>query len=352
MIEGALVGLLARHWKGLTALALAALLGLLVVLTGGGVASGISQDTEPDLSCMSGPGSVVDVTAADLTPKQRKVVSEIVRAGRDAGVPDAGIVIGLAVAYQEGEAWTTPDHGDAAGPDSVGDFQQRDWWGPRVDRLDTYKAATMFYTGGQGGQDGLLDIVPPEHKTAWTDMQPSRAGNAVQRSAHPDAYAKHLARAQAVLASVSSTATPAPAAACAPVVASAKGPGGVWPVESNAGQPHNLTPRTLRVRQVIETTFGETNIGGYATGGHVARSDHYTGNAVDVMLLPWADPARIAQGNRICTFLVQNWDALAVKYVIYRKQITFDGVTWNTYSNSKGSSVTLDHYDHVHVSVH
>lgn len=36
-------------------------------------------------------------------------------------------------------------HGDAAGPDSLGLFQQRDSWGPAPDRLDPGKSAKIFY---------------------------------------------------------------------------------------------------------------------------------------------------------------------------------------------------------------
>jgi hypothetical protein len=45
-------------------------------------------------------------------------------------------------------------HGDAAGPDSRGLFQQRAPWGSLDDRLDPTKSTRMFLTGGAGGQPG------------------------------------------------------------------------------------------------------------------------------------------------------------------------------------------------------
>jgi murein DD-endopeptidase MepM/ murein hydrolase activator NlpD len=42
----------------------------------------------------------------------------------------------------------------------------------------------MFFTGGQGGQRGLLDIA------GWQSMPVTKAAQAVQVSAYPDAYAK------------------------------------------------------------------------------------------------------------------------------------------------------------------
>jgi hypothetical protein len=51
-----------------------------------------------------------------------------------------------------------------------------DAWGSLADRLDPAKSAAMFYTGGQAGQAGLLDIA------GWEQLQPTVAAQRVQRS--------------------------------------------------------------------------------------------------------------------------------------------------------------------------
>lgn len=121
--------------------------------------------------------------------------------------------------------------------------------------------------------------------------------------------------------------------------------------------PDGLTARTRRVRDLVREQFGERNIGGYCPGGcrsgHIPGSDHYTGHAIDIMILPYSDPARVAQGQRIATWLVAAARPLAVKYVIYRARIWTPDRGWRAYQHPYGPSTnpTLLHMDHVHVSV-
>jgi cell wall-associated NlpC family hydrolase len=118
------------------------------------------------------------------SPEQITNAATIVRVGATAKVPPRGWVIAVAVALQESGLHNI-EHGDVAGPDSRGLFQQRAAWGPLSERMDAAAAALLFYTGGHAGQPGLLDI--PD----WQTLPLTRAANAVQRSAHPDAYAVH-----------------------------------------------------------------------------------------------------------------------------------------------------------------
>jgi cell wall-associated NlpC family hydrolase len=108
----------------------------------------------------------------------------IVRVGAQLGVPVRGWIVAVAVAIRE-SSLRNVDHGDAAGPDSRGLFQQRAAWGSLAERMDPAGAARLFYTGGHHGQPGLLDIA------GWQTMPVTVAAQAVQNSAFPTAYAAH-----------------------------------------------------------------------------------------------------------------------------------------------------------------
>jgi hypothetical protein len=119
----------------------------------------------------------------------------IVATGHRLGVPPRGWVIAVATAMQE-SSLRNVDHGDDAGPDSRGLFQQRAPWGPLADRMNPAKAAALFYTGGQGGQNGLLDIA------GWEAMRLTEAAQRVQQSGQPEAYQKWEDDANTVIAHV------------------------------------------------------------------------------------------------------------------------------------------------------
>jgi len=128
----------------------------------------------------------------DETRANARIVIEV---GRALGVPDQGIVVALAAAAQE-SGLRNVHHGDL---DSLGLFQQRpsQGWGAPEEVLDPVRAATAFYVGhaepSAGGTLGLLDIA------GWESMSLTQAAQAVQRSAHPDHYAKWEAQARAWL---------------------------------------------------------------------------------------------------------------------------------------------------------
>ena len=115
-----------------------------------------------------------------LDPEQIANAQTIIAVGRQLHVPQQGWVIALATAMQESTLHNLP-YGDR---DSIGLFQQRNAWGSRADRLNPVTAATMFYTGGHGGQRGLLQV--PNYLTLPVTV----AAQAVQASAFPDAYAR------------------------------------------------------------------------------------------------------------------------------------------------------------------
>lgn len=138
--------------------------------------------------------------------------------------------------------------------------------------------------------------------------------------------------------------------ALAPTVTRDVGPGQMG--------PEGLTPRARRIRDLVRSKFHENDIGGYCPGGckggHIPGSDHYTGRAIDIMIVPWHDKARVAKGWHLASWLVANAKPLGVKYVIYRARIWTPDEGWHHYEHPSGntSNPTLQHMDHVHVSVY
>ena len=143
------------------------------------------------------PTPVVTVASVTmpLDDETRANARIVIDVGRALGVPDQGIVVALAAAAQE-SGLRNVHHGDL---DSLGLFQQRpsQGWGAPEEVLDPVRAATAFYVGhgepSAGGTLGLLDIA------GWESMSVTQAAQAVQRSAHPDHYAKWEAQARAWL---------------------------------------------------------------------------------------------------------------------------------------------------------
>ena len=148
----------------------------------------VRQGQEEQSSCSSTAASVVvsvngvpTGSVAGYSGAQLAGAAAILQAGADHGVSAQGQTIGVMVAMGE-SGLTAVDHGDAVGPDSLGWFQQRDAWGPREARLDAYQSAVMFFTGGQGGQRGLLSV------PGWETLAPTIAAHRVQGNADPEYY--------------------------------------------------------------------------------------------------------------------------------------------------------------------
>lgn len=133
----------------------------------------------------SGPPSESPSGGGGVTPlssEMRDHALTIIQVGRELGVPDYGIVIALATAMQE-STLRNLSWGDR---DSVGLFQQRpsSGWGTAADLQVPSHAARLFYVGRPGYTRGLLQI------SGWQSMTVTRAAQAVQISAYPNAYAK------------------------------------------------------------------------------------------------------------------------------------------------------------------
>jgi len=148
--------------------------GVVVVLLPGSTTPAVADVS----SCL--PTLSDAATDIALDQQQWQVARHIVAAGRDSNVPARGWVVALAAGLQESGLRPLP-YGDR---DSLGVFQQRTAWGPVSVRMDPYASAVMFFTGGRGGQRGLLDI------SDWEQLPVTVAAQAVQVSAFPAAYAK------------------------------------------------------------------------------------------------------------------------------------------------------------------
>jgi hypothetical protein len=142
----------------------------------GGVAAACSDTTSPDhtplVTAPSGGWTAVDGFDAEQVSNAATIVSM----GVQLSVPVRGLVITVATAMQESDLRNLPG-GDR---DSIGLFQQRpsQGWGSPTQIHDPVYAATEFFQ--------KLLTVP-----GWQIMPLTEAAQAVQRSATPDAYAKH-----------------------------------------------------------------------------------------------------------------------------------------------------------------
>lgn len=123
--------------------------------------------------------------------EQLRNAAAIVEAGRALGVDARGQAIGVMTAMGE-SSLVVLDHGDAAGPDSRGLFQQRDngAWGSYADRMDPTISATNFYRA-------LLRV--PD----WEVLPPTIAAHRTQRNADPYHYTRWWDAALAVLTALS-----------------------------------------------------------------------------------------------------------------------------------------------------
>lgn len=123
--------------------------------------------------------AVVDDKTAELAPDQAVFASLITAVAVQRGLPPRAASIALATAMQESKLRNI-GHGDTAGPDSRGLFQQRpsQGWGTEDQVMDPHYAVNAFY-------DALVKI--PGYET----LDITDAAQRVQRSAYPRAYAQH-----------------------------------------------------------------------------------------------------------------------------------------------------------------
>lgn len=196
-------------------------LGLTIVVGGGALIIGVPMlmvmvlmGGSADLGGVCAPGSGSIALAADtadgqLDEQQLANASAIVSEGYRMAVPSRAILVALAVAHQESGFRNYANDGqggdlasdqrgieeslqlphEAVGSDhgSLGVFQQQwPWWGSMPELMDPATSAQKFYLR-------LLDVAD------WQEMNVTEAGQAVQKSAYPDAYADDVTLAAEIL---------------------------------------------------------------------------------------------------------------------------------------------------------
>lgn len=126
----------------------------------------------------------------DLTKEQAANAKTIVNTARELGLPERAAVLGVATGLQESNLRTgvVGDHGQAHGV-----FQQhpQHGWGTLEQVKDTGYAARAFFKR-------LVKV------KNWDTRPLTEGAQAVQRSAFPDAYAKHEDRAKRIVAALTS----------------------------------------------------------------------------------------------------------------------------------------------------
>jgi hypothetical protein len=120
-----------------------------------------------------------------------------------------------------------------------------------------------------------------------------------------------------------------------------------------------LTPRAERLRTALEGSSGGQSLGGFAPGGvstgHVDRSAHYDGRALDVFFRPITAEGT-AEGWAVAHWAVAHAPELDVTVVIYDRRIWTaqrSSLGWRAYEHPSGDTENpiLAHEDHVHVEV-
>ncbi|GHH73715.1 hypothetical protein [Promicromonospora soli] len=126
--------------------------------------------------------AVLDGSDWYLSPAQADNAALVAGTSLARGLPARAATIGLATALQESKLINI-EHGDR---DSVGLFQQRpsQGWGTVDEILDPVYSTNAFY-------DVLVKV------EGYEDMAVTDAAQTVQRSAYPDAYARHEMRSRA-----------------------------------------------------------------------------------------------------------------------------------------------------------
>lgn len=164
----------------------AALVGLAIVMTPVLiivlVLAAIGGTSTGPLCGIGATGQTINAQAQEIGQWDTTQVSNaiaIMNAAADLGLSRRDQEIGVTTAIGE-STLTVLDHGDDAGPDSRGLFQQRDngAWGTYEDRMDPHRSATMFF-------EALKKI---ENRDS---LSITEAAHRVQGNANPNHYADH-----------------------------------------------------------------------------------------------------------------------------------------------------------------
>ncbi|TFV63060.1 M23 family metallopeptidase [Geodermatophilus sp. DF01-2] len=253
-----------------------------VVVAGSLVAAALATHPDPQASACDPVGAPVAVagvpegSVAGWSGEQLGNAALVMQAGEALGVDARGQVIGVMTAMGE-SSLTVLDHGDAAGPDSRGLFQQRanGAWGSYEDRMDPTTSATNFFRA-------LLQV------EGWQTLPPTIAAHRTQRNADPYHYARWWDDALEVAAALSGATVPGlapgtgslPCTGAAPLVRTVTGD---WttpadgPLTSGYGQRDDPTGDGVRLHAGLDLAPGCDAPVVAASGGVVVRAGPSSG---------------------------------------------------------------------------
>lgn len=154
-------------------------LGLALALIAGGVYTAVAFIQRSETLIAEKCTAAVGARKAELATDQAANAALITAVAVRRGLPPRAASIALATAMQESKLRNI-EHGDTAGPDSRGLFQQRpsQGWGTAEQVMDPYYSTGAFY-------DALVKI------PGYESLEVTAAAQQVQRSAYPAAYAEH-----------------------------------------------------------------------------------------------------------------------------------------------------------------
>ena len=157
--------------------------------------SSVGMGAEPDSAAQLEVSTMIGADQVDFAGAQLSNAAHILLAGREAGLGTRDQVTGVMTAIGESTLLVI-DHGDEAGPDSRGLFQQRDNGarGSYSDRMDPRISADNFFAA-------LLAV------TERDALTPSEAAHRVQGNADPAHYSKYWQAAVAISETISGSST-------------------------------------------------------------------------------------------------------------------------------------------------
>jgi len=321
--------------KGIATLAVLVVMGLVATAIYQAVHKTVEHFTASPGCTASAAGHQVS-----LSTEQAENAALIASVAVRRGLPARAVSIALATAYQESDLRNL-DYGDS---DSLGIFQQRpsQGWGKPAQLMDRRYATNAFY-------DALVKV--PNYE----GMDITKAAQAVQRSAYPDAYRDHELDGRALASALTGNS----GAALTCVV-------GQPDVGKQPMRGDGLTARANTVRRAVLGAYGDLPLGGFAPGGvgsgHMSGSAHYEGRAVDIFFRP-ISPDQTIRGWALANYLVANASRLQIEHVIFDRMVWTAGADsrrgWHTYhppeltgNESPATLAILQHRDHVHVDVY